>query len=88
MDVATVEFNKSLTLTYNFAYGGATIDAKLVQPYEPTVLSMTDQVNQFLGSVANKPASTPWTSDNSLFSFWIGINDLGNSYYQSGSRDA
>lgn len=88
VDVATVEFNKSLTLTYNFAYGGATIDAKLVQPYEPTVLSMTDQVNQFLGSVANKPASTPWTSDNSLFSFWIGINDLGNSYYQSGSRDA
>lgn len=87
VDVVTVKYNKSLTLTYNFAYGGATIDAKLVQPYEPTVLSLTDQVNQFLGSVASKPASTPWTSDNSLFSFWIGINDIGNSYYQSGSRD-
>ena len=29
-----------------------------------------------------------WTSDNALFSVWIGINDLGNSYYESGDRDA
>lgn len=88
IDVDTVVFNKSLIFTYNYAYGGATIDASLVTPYEPTVLSMTDQVNQFLTTVANKPASTPWTSSNALFSFFIGINDIGNSYYQSGSRDA
>ncbi|KAF4621138.1 hypothetical protein D9613_001150 [Agrocybe pediades] len=84
----TSTYNNSLLFTYNFAYGGATIDASLVAPYEPTVLSLTDQVNQFLGSVASKPASTPWTSANSLFSIWIGVNDIGNSYYQSGSRDA
>lgn len=75
-------------LTYNYAYGGATIDASLVTPYEPTVLSMTDQVNQFLNSVANKPATAPWTSADSMFSFWIGINDIGNSYYEPGDRDA
>jgi phospholipase/lecithinase/hemolysin len=74
--------------TYNYAYGGATINATLVAPYEPTVLSLGDQVNEFLGSVASKPASTPWTSANSLFSIWIGINDLGNSYYESGDRSA
>ncbi|PSR93971.1 hypothetical protein PHLCEN_2v4573 [Hermanssonia centrifuga] len=88
IDVMTVTYNKSLIFTYNYAYGGATIDASLVTPYEPTVLSLTDQVNEFLSTVANKPATTPWTSSNSLFSFWIGINDIGNSYYESGSRDA
>ncbi|THG99690.1 hypothetical protein EW145_g7216 [Phellinidium pouzarii] len=88
IDVDTVQYNRSLILTYNYAYGGATIDASLVAPYEPTVLSLTDQVNEFLGGVATKPASAPWTSANSLFSFWIGINDIGNSYYESGDRDA
>lgn len=80
--------NKSLILTWNYAYGGATINASLVQPYEPTVLSLIDQVNQFLGGAAKKPANAPWTSANSLFSVWIGINDIGNSYYLSGDRDA
>ncbi|KAI0669432.1 hypothetical protein C8Q78DRAFT_977627 [Trametes maxima] len=88
IDVDTVVYNKSLVLTYNYAYGGATINASLVQPFEPTVLSLIDQVNKFLGSVASKPASAPWTSANALFSVWIGINDIGNSYYQSGDRDA
>lgn len=87
--MATVEFNQSVILTYNYAYGGATIDASLVQPYEPTVLSLTDQVNEFLNSsVASQPPTAPWTSADSLFSFWIGINDIGNSYYESGDRDA
>ncbi|KAF8992993.1 hypothetical protein BDQ17DRAFT_1432012 [Cyathus striatus] len=84
----TTEFNKSLLLTYNYAYGGATIDASLVAPYESTVLSLTDQVNQFLTGAAKKPASTPWTSANSLFSVFIGINDIGNSWYESGDRAA
>ncbi len=88
VDYVTTQYNKSLILTYNYAYGGATIDATLVQPYTPTVLSLTDQVNQFLSGAATKPASTPWTSSNSLFSVFIGINDIGNSWYQSGDRDA
>jgi hypothetical protein len=88
VDYVTTANNRSLLFTYNYAYGGATIDANLVTPYEPTVLSLTDQVNQFLNSVASKPASTPWTSANALFSIWIGINDIGNSYYLTGDRAA
>ncbi|PIL28366.1 hypothetical protein GSI_09517 [Ganoderma sinense ZZ0214-1] len=88
IDVDTTVYNKSLVLTYNYAYGGATINASLVAPYEPTVLSLIDQVNEFLGQAADKPATAPWTSENALFSVWIGINDIGNSYYQSGDRDA
>ncbi|KZP07071.1 carbohydrate esterase family 16 protein [Athelia psychrophila] len=88
VDVDTTVYNKSLILTYNYAYGGATINASLVTPYLPTVLSLIDQVNEFLDTAAKKPASTPWTSEDSLFSIWIGINDIGNSYGNSGSRSA
>ncbi|KAG6909183.1 hypothetical protein DXG01_001697 [Tephrocybe rancida] len=88
VDIATTKYNKSLVFTYNYAYGGATIDATLVAPYTPTVLSLTDQVNQFLSGAGTKPAATPWTSANALFSIFIGINDIGNSYYLSGDRAA
>jgi hypothetical protein len=89
IDLMTVKYNNSLILTYNYAYGGATIDASLVAPYTPTVLSLTDQVNQFLNSSVSKPSgSVPWTAKNTIASFWIGINDIGNSYYESGDRSA
>ncbi|KAB5594635.1 Exoglucanase 3 [Ceratobasidium theobromae] len=84
VDLVTVKYNTSTLLTYNFAYGGATIDANLVTPYTSTVQSLTDQVNIFL----NHTSAAPWTSANSLFSVFIGINDIGNSWYQSGDRAA
>ncbi|KAK0446950.1 uncharacterized protein EV420DRAFT_1714401 [Desarmillaria tabescens] len=82
VDYVTTVDNTSLVLTYNLAYGD------LVTPYEPTVLSLTDQVNEFLTSYAARPSTTSWTSANTLFSVWIGINDIGNSYYLGGDRDA
>ncbi|KAA1470460.1 hypothetical protein DENSPDRAFT_775132 [Dentipellis sp. KUC8613] len=88
IDQATVVTNHSLVLTYNYAYGGATINATLVAPYEPTVLSLVDQVNQFLAQPNVGTGDKIWNSSNALFSVWIGINDIGNSYYLSGSRDA
>lgn len=88
IDYTTTVYNKSLILTYNYAYGGAIIDANLLTPYSPTIVTLTDQVNEFLNSTAKKPAEAPWTSSNALFSIWIGINDIGNSYYKSGDRDA
>jgi len=81
--VATVKYNKATVLTYNLAYGGATIDANLVAPYTSSVLSLTDQTNQFLSTYANKPASAPWDSSNTLFSVFIGINDIANSWWKS-----
>lgn len=72
-------FNTSLTLSYNFASGGATVDASLVIPFQPTVLSLIDQVNEFCGSIATHPRITPWRSDNTLFAIWLGVNDVGNS---------
>ncbi|KAH6892377.1 hypothetical protein B0T10DRAFT_605130 [Thelonectria olida] len=77
------EHNASLTLAYNFAYGGATVDADIVAPYTNTVLSMIDQVDIFLDSVGKRPDYAPWTASNALVGVWMGVNDVGNSYYQA-----
>ncbi|RMZ67627.1 fungal cellulose binding domain-containing [Pyrenophora seminiperda CCB06] len=78
----TTTYNASRLLTYTLASGGATVDAALVTPYAPTVLSLKDQVqSQFLPTYGSHPAGiAPWTSSSALFSFWIGINDVGNSW--------
>jgi len=73
-------YNVTDTKVFNLASGGATIDAALVAPYEPTVLSIVDQVSQFQEYLAPKPDGAQWDSSNSLFAVWIGINDVGNSY--------
>jgi hypothetical protein len=77
------QFNKSTLLTYNFAYGGATTAADLVTPFQPTVLSLVDQVAQFSGSIASHPSYAPWTAANTLVGVWIGVNDVGNSYWRT-----
>ncbi|KAF2263939.1 carbohydrate esterase family 16 protein [Lojkania enalia] len=74
------DYNASALYSFNFAYGGATVNASLVKPYQPTVKSLIDQVGQFGRSIANKPSYAPWTAENSLFAIWMGVNDVGNSY--------
>ncbi|KAJ4371528.1 hypothetical protein N0V83_004747 [Neocucurbitaria cava] len=87
----TTTYNASALLTYNLAYGGATVDSTLVAPYASTVLSMKDQVTtEFLptyGSASNSTsaAAVPWTPSSSLFAFFIGINDVGNSWWLNNS---
>lgn len=76
-------YNTSLMLDWNFAYGGATVDATLVAPYVNTVKSLVDQVKEFNTYVASRPSDARWSSSNSLFAIWIGVNDIGNSYWQS-----
>ncbi|KAF8867364.1 hypothetical protein BDZ45DRAFT_577131 [Acephala macrosclerotiorum] len=81
VDFLTVKYNASNLLTYNLAYGGATIDSSLVAPYLPTVSSVADQVeNLWFPAYASKPSSAPWTSQDTLFAIFDGINDVGNSY--------
>ncbi|KAJ1308757.1 hypothetical protein OPQ81_004448 [Rhizoctonia solani] len=74
-------YNVTDTKIYNLAYGGATTDSKLVTPYLPTVQSFVDQVTLFSRYFSPAPAEAPWTSDSSLFGVWIGINDIGNSWW-------
>jgi len=87
VDYLTTVFNESLLETYNFAYGGATLDSDLVQPYLPSVRSVKQQVqDEFLPTYGSSPF-TPWMSNNTLFAFFVGINDVGNSYCQPNESD-
>jgi len=82
IDVVTVKYNRSLTLTYNLAYSGATIDNTLVS-ISSGIPSVTDQVATFMSKYANKPSTAPWQSGNTMFSCFVGINDIGSSYSRS-----
>ncbi|KAF9880448.1 hypothetical protein CkaCkLH20_02402 [Colletotrichum karsti] len=77
----TVKHNASLLYTYNLAYGGATVDADLVKPYADTVLTLKDQVQTLFNASYAARTAPAWTSSDSVFAFWIGVNDVGNSYW-------
>ena len=78
-DYITVKYNASQILTYNLAYGGATVSSSLVEPYLPTVLSLSNQVEDLF--IPTYAFNNQWTSSDSIFGIFIGINDAGNSYY-------
>ena len=86
------EFNSSLLLSYNFASGGATTDAAIVAGYKPypEVLSFINQVDQFTeyakqgaGILGNKEL----LQKDALFAVWMGVNDVGNSYWLGNVSD-
>ena len=68
----TTADNVSLVLSYNLAIGGATIDNAILNSGYP---DMTGQVATFQGNYSSKPASAPWSPADSVFGFWIGINE-------------
>ncbi|KAJ8058985.1 hypothetical protein OCU04_011967 [Sclerotinia nivalis] len=80
-------YNSSLILSYNFAYGGAVVDASIVTPYESTVLTLINQTAEFIDNLSPAPTDVAWTADNSLFALWFGVNDIGNSYWLSNETD-
>lgn len=44
--------------------------------------SLKDQVqSEFIPGYTGSSAKAQWTGSNSVFAVWIGINDIGNSYY-------
>ncbi|KAI4161073.1 MAG: hypothetical protein LQ342_005236 [Letrouitia transgressa] len=77
VDFLTSTYNQSFIRTYNLGYGGATIDPSLVSsPYGLIVQSFQQQVQEeFLPVYASNP-SVPWTSADSLFTVFFGINDV------------
>ena len=87
VDFLTVKYNASLLQTYNLASGGATVDSTLVKPYRDTVLSLKQQVTDvfvpyYTGSTPRAPSAPTWTGADTIFAVWIGINDIGNSYWR------
>jgi len=81
IDFLTTTYNESEVLTVNLAYGGATVDSSLVEPYLPTVLSLKQQIeDEFIPAYASPTPLLSWKPASTLFSIFIGINDIGNSY--------
>ena len=57
------------------------MDAALATPYLPTVLSFQQQVQgEFLPLYTGQNAVATWNPSTTLFAFWFGINDVGNTY--------
>jgi hypothetical protein len=81
------EFNASLIYSYNLASGGATTDSDIIPPYAPTVLDLIDQVQVFSDNLASKPSYAPWTAENTVAGVWMGVNDVGNSWWFSNYTD-
>ncbi|QKX53041.1 uncharacterized protein TRUGW13939_00112 [Talaromyces rugulosus] len=71
------QYNKTLVLAYDLAVGGATIDNAIVSGF---MYDMVCQINTFNSVYKGSPPSAPWTSSDSVFAFWIGVNDAGGSY--------
>lgn len=82
------EHNTSLTLAYDFAVAGATVDNSIVAAFSSSVPSVVEQVTTWTKNVAPKPTYAPWTADDALFAVWIGVNDVGNSYTKAVAAEA
>jgi hypothetical protein len=78
---AANSLDATLSRLYNYAVSGATIDNSIVAPYSTSIPSVSDQVKTFLNNHAPGKQYYPgWSSSGTLFSVWIGINDIGSSY--------
>ncbi|KAI1344695.1 hypothetical protein F5Y15DRAFT_1437 [Xylariaceae sp. FL0016] len=83
----TTEMNNSLILTYDFAVSGATVDNSIVAAtLAPNIPSMSDQVTTWTKNVQPKPSYAPWTAEDSLFAFYFGVNDVGNTFSGSNAQ--
>ncbi|KAK5108872.1 hypothetical protein LTR62_007762 [Meristemomyces frigidus] len=81
VDFLTTTYNATFLKTVNLAYGGATVDSALVQPYLPTVLSLKDQIiDEYLPKYSTHPSFFNWKMGSTLFASFFGINDIGNTY--------
>lgn len=76
----TTQDNDSLVLSYNLAFGGAVIDNSIIKGSQKC--DMVCQVDLFQSTYSSKPESAPWTSENAVFGFWIGINEFSSSLPQ------
>ncbi|KAK8167879.1 hypothetical protein BKA80DRAFT_52415 [Phyllosticta citrichinensis] len=75
----TTKYNASLIQTVDLAFWGATVDDSLIAAYSPIVKSVKEQVaTEFFPYYTTQTKG--WASQDTLFSVFIGINDVANSY--------
>ncbi|KAK6604970.1 endoglucanase type F 2 [Botrytis cinerea] len=78
LGVVATELNSSLVLGYDYAEYGATTDNSLVNGATHDLIA---QATEFETYAAHNASTAPWTEDNTMAIVWMGINDVGNSYW-------
>ncbi|RDW77944.1 carbohydrate esterase family 16 protein [Coleophoma crateriformis] len=80
LGVTATELNTSLTLGFDYAEYGATTDNSLVSGATNDLIA---QVTEFQTYTAHNASDIAWTSDNTMAVVWMGINDVGNSFWDN-----
>lgn len=77
VDYLTLKYNESFIESFNFGFGGATIDYLIdPSPLGDLVQSLRQQVeDEFLPHYGDRQ-SPAWTSADTLFTVFFGINDV------------
>lgn len=87
IDYLVTAYHTSLTLSYNFAVGGSTVDNDVVPAITSGAKSLVQQTAIFAANLAPKPSYAPWTSEDTLFAIWFGINDIDLRYTDSNESE-
>ena len=78
----TEVYNTTSYNAYNFAMGGSTVDSRVVKPYLAGT-SLFDQMRDFFRWYGTDAPKMPWKSDDTLFIFWFGVNDIALTHGRS-----
>jgi phospholipase/lecithinase/hemolysin len=78
----TGSYNDTLLLTYDLAVPGATLDKSLVTGAS---VDFIGQNRVFKDNFEGKAPIVAWNSQNSIFGFWFGINDINNGFNKANS---
>lgn len=81
MGQATSALNTTLVLTYDWAYYGADTSNALINTGVTT--DLVAQVAEFEAYLVPTPEEAAWTAANTLVAVWMGINDVGQCFWQS-----
>lgn len=77
----TSVYNTSTVLTYDWAYYGADVSNDIINTGVTT--DVIAQVADFEDNLVPAPSYAEWTADDLLVAVWIGINDVGQCYWES-----
>lgn len=80
MGYVTEQYNTSLVLTYDWAYYGADVSNAIINTGVTT--DVIAQVAEFEDALVPAPSTAPWTAENTLFAVWIGVNDIGECFWE------
>ncbi|KAI5478621.1 COPII-coated vesicle protein SurF4/Erv29 [Pseudohyphozyma bogoriensis] len=80
VDYLESTYNESTIALRSTAFGGATINSTLITALGGAKTDIVTQVERFQELLTPAPASTAWTSADTLFTMWVGINDITVTY--------